>query len=181
MAALVGLPGAARAVAARAPSTGEDTTRVGHPDPPAPLGDAEALVLARACMFVTEAGYGFYPPGDENRDRARAVRAVAGEVTLDVGGDADGLVIGGGRLTPPQFASVLRVLIGTGELTVRSGECIRLVVRRVADGPTTVIAAPPAAALARDLGDLGIDVVVPDGRQLPAHEPRRTERNTSVT
>ncbi len=125
----------------------------GDPDP-APLSDAEALALARRCLFVTDAGYGFYPAGEENRDLARAVRPTPGHVTVDLHGDPAGFTIDSGRLTPSQLAMVLRELIRTGELTRRPPEAIRLAAGGTGDGP-----ASPAATLARELG---VEVLAPD-------------------
>jgi hypothetical protein len=116
-----------------------------------PLSDVEALVRARACLFATEAGYGFYPPGDENRALARAMRPTPGWVTLDLHGDIDGFTIDSGRLAPAQFGGVLRELMTSGELTVRADEGIRLI---------SGCGAEHAARLA---GDLGVAVLAPDG------------------
>jgi hypothetical protein len=115
------------------------------------LNDTDALTRARANLFATDAGYGFHPPGDENRELARAVRPTPGQVTLDLLGDAEGFTIDNGRLTAAQFGRVLRELIGTGELSVREGECLRLL---------SGCAAESAAALA---DQLGVEVITPAG------------------
>lgn len=168
MAAVVGLaPASARTSATGspgrppAPREGRD-----HGDPEdAWVRDDEALALARACLFATDAGYGFYPPGDAHRARARAVAPVEGRVAIDVLSDPDGFTIDTGRFTPLQFAGVLRELIGSGEITVRAGECLWLVTGEAGSGST-----PAAATLARQLG---IDVVGPDGSVFPAADPDR--------
>ena len=139
-----------------------------EPTEPAPVSDDEALALARACLFATDAGYGFYPPGDAHRAAARAVAPVDGRVAIDLVGDQDGFTLDSGRLTPVQFAGVLRKLIDTGEIMVREGECLWLITRSLGEGPTV----PPAATLARQVG---IDVVGPDGSVFPAADPDGAE------
>jgi hypothetical protein len=118
------------------------------------LSDADALALARRCLFATHAGYGFYPPGDQSRDLARVVRPVPGHVTIDLLGDAEGFTIDSGRLTPSQFATVLRELLAAGEMSLRESAVIRLFSAHTGDGP-----ASPAAVLARELG---VAVLAPD-------------------
>jgi hypothetical protein len=127
-AVVVGVPVPVTAARAKAAGVGDAGLAV-TVDGAAPeaLSDAEALARAWACLFATEAGYGFHPPGDENRELARVIRPIPGQVALDVTGDADGFTIDGGRLTPVQFAGVLREFIEAGALTVRPGEGIRLV------------------------------------------------------
>jgi hypothetical protein len=141
-------------------------------DPARLVRDDEALPLARACLFATDAGYGFYPPGDANRARARAVTPVDGWVAIDLLGDSGGFTINNGRLTPLQFAGVLRELIGSGEITVRDRERVWLVTGGAGDGVT-----PPAAILACQLG---IDVVAPDGSVFRAADPDRPEHERLV-
>jgi hypothetical protein len=110
------------------------------------LDDDEVLAAVRRCMFATDAGYGFYPPDDERRDRARAVAPLPGYVTLDLSGDRSGLTVDDRRITLAQFATVVRTLVETGELTLREGEGIRLRV-------------PSASTWATDVGQaLGIEV-----------------------
>jgi hypothetical protein len=127
----------------------------GHTGPALPVTDAEAVGLARRTAFETDAGYGFYAPGDTTRDFAQAVGVREGYVTLDVHGTARGFRIEGGLLTPEQFAGALRELEREGALTIPSGAGIKLISCDTATGG----AASPAAALARALG---VEVIAPD-------------------
>lgn len=133
-------PGGVRGAVGRDRTADAGTTDAAAP---VPLTDAEALARARAYLFATDAGYGFHPPGDENRDLARAVPPTPGQVAVDLLGDAEGFTIDNGRLTPAQLADVLRELIGAGELAMRPGESVRLL---------SGCAAGPAATLAAGLG-----------------------------
>lgn len=150
------------------PSAGAESRDDNDSTKPAPVPDDEALALARACLFATDAGYGFYPPGDANRTAARAVAPVDGRVAIDLLGDQEGFTIDSGRLTPLQFAGVLRDLIDIGEITVRGGERLWLVTRGAGAGATT----PLAATLARTVG---IEVVGPDGSVFPTADPDGAE------
>jgi len=145
----VAVDGTAPSVAATG-RTGASSGRSDVDDEVPTVRDDEALAQARAWMYVTEAGYGFHPPGDENRDLARAVRPLPGYVTLDVPGDARGVTLDSGRLAPDQWAWVVGTLVSIGELTLRPGEGIRLL-------------ASAAAESGQALADaLGVTVLAPD-------------------
>jgi hypothetical protein len=143
------------------------------------LGDDEALARARTCMYATEAGYGFHPPGDENRDLARAVGPLPGYVTLDVPGDAHGVTLDSGRLAPDQWAWVVGTLVTTGELTLRPGEGIRLLTSAAAESAQALADALGVAVLAPDRllwTDLNGEVIVAsaDPRSGPVDPPDGT-------
>jgi hypothetical protein len=127
----------------------------GPAGPALPVTDHEALVLARHTVFETDAGYGFYAPGDTTRDFAHAIVAREGYVTLDVHGTLRGFRIEGGLLTPEQFATALRELEREDVVHIAPGAGIKLISCDTATGGD----ASPAAALARALGR---EVIAPD-------------------
>jgi hypothetical protein len=132
------------------------------PDPPValsvpatPVTDHEALRLVQRTVFGTDAGIGFYRPGDGDRVFAEAVHPSEGLVTLDLHGTRQGFRIESGLLTPEQLALAIRELERTGYLELPPGTGIRLLSCDTGYGGS----ASPAARLARALG---VEVVAPD-------------------
>jgi hypothetical protein len=137
------------------PSLDTITMTSGPTGPALPVNDHEALALARHTVFETDAGYGFYAPGDNTRDFAQAIVAREGYVTLDVHGTTRGFRIEGGLLTAEQFATALRELEREDVVHLPPGAGIKLISCDTATGGD----ASPAAALAHALG---LEVIAPD-------------------
>jgi hypothetical protein len=140
-----------------------DPARLRPPDPlslarfdlGSTVDDAQALDLARAHISATDAGFSFYPAGEQIRTFAEAVHPAEGYLTLDLHGSPDAFRIDDKILTPEQFGRTLRQLIDDGVIDLPEGTSIKLLSCDTAAGGNQ----SAAARLARELG---VEVIAPD-------------------